>query len=365
MPDKQALLQQYPMGDLTLQNRVVMAPMTRSRADNPENAPTDLHVEYYRQRASAGLIITEGSQISKRAVGYVNTPGIYSVPQIEGWKKVTQAVHDEGGRIFLQLWHVGRMSHPDFHDRELPLAPSAVNPNGKSFTPQGFKDTVTPKAMTIDDVRQTIIDFKQGAKNAMEAGFDGVEIHASNGYLFHQFFNKCSNMRTDRYGGSIENRARILFEVIDEMKKVMPQERIGIRLNPSLHGAFGMTVDEETTPTFDHIIRRLNEHDLAYLHLSEPFTDVSKVPYAEPNIAGRYRPMYEGTLLINGGFDQDKGNRIIADGFADLVAFAKLFISNPDLPRRFELNAELAKWDQATFYTPGGQGYTSYPEVLR
>lgn len=337
--------------------------MTRSRANNPENAPTDLHVKYYRQRASAGLIITEGSQISKRAVGYVNTPGIYSVPQIEGWKKVTQAVHNEGGKIFLQLWHVGRMSHPDFHDGELPLAPSAVNPNGKSFTPQGFKDTVTPKAMTIDDIKKTVIDFRQGAKNAMEAGFDGVEIHASNGYLFHQFFNKCSDIRTDLYGGSIENRARILFEVIDEMKKVMPDKRIGVRLNPSLHGAFGMTVDEETIPTFDHVIRRLNKYDLAYLHLSEPFTDVSNVPYAERNIAARYRPIYKGTLMINGGFNQEKGNKIIEDELADLVAFAKLFISNPDLPRRFELNAELAKWDQATFYTPGELGYISYPEM--
>jgi N-ethylmaleimide reductase len=365
MQEKQALLKPYAMGDLTLRNRVVMAPMTRSRANNPENAPTDLHVDYYRQRASAGLIITEGSQISKRAVGYVNTPGIYSVPQIEGWRKVTEAVHDEGGRIFLQLWHVGRMSHPDFHDGELPLAPSAVNPEGKSFTTQGFKDTVTPRAMTLDEIGQTINDFKHGAKNAIEAGFDGVEIHASNGYLFHQFFNKCSNMRTDRYGGSIENRARILFEVIDEMKKAVPENRIGIRLNPSLHGAFGMMVDEETIPTFDYIVQRLNEYDLSYLHLSEPFTDVSKVPYAEPNIARRYRPMYEGTLMINGGFDQEKGNKIIEYRLADLVAFAKLFISNPDLPRRFELNAELAKWDQAAFYTPGEQGYTNYPEMQR
>ncbi len=365
MTDRQALLQHYQLGDQTLQNRVVMAPMTRSRANNPENAPTDLHAKYYRQRASAGLIIAEGSQISRRAVGYVNTPGIYSVPQIEGWKKVTQAVHDEGGKIFLQLWHVGRMSHPDFHDGELPLAPSAVNPNGKSFTPQGFKDTVMPRAITIDDIRQTITDFRQGAKNAMKAGFDGVEIHASNGYLFHQFFNRCSNIRTDQYGGSIENRARFLFEVIDEMKKAVPENRIGIRLNPSLHGASGMTVDEETIPTFDHIVQRLNEYNLAYLHLSEPFTDVSNVPAAETNIAARYRPIYKGTLMINGGFDQEKGNKILRCGLADLVAFAKLFISNPDLPRRFELNGELAKWDQATFYTPGEKGYTDYPEMQR
>ena len=361
MSKEQALLKEYIMGDIKLRNRVVMAPMTRSRANNPENAPTDLMAKYYEQRASAGLIITEGSQISKRAVGYINTPGIYSTAQVEGWKKVTKAVYDKGGKIFLQLWHVGRMSHPDFHNGELPLAPSAMNPNEKSYTSKGFKDSVTPKAMTINDIKQTVQDFRQGAKNAMDAGFDGVEIHASNGYLLHQFFNRTSNIRTDGYGGSIENRAMILFEVIDEIKKVMPENHIGVRLNPSLHGAFGMTLDEETIPTFDYIVEQLNDYNLAYVHLSEPFTDVTNVPYAEPNIAKRYRPKYKGTLIINNNFDQEKGNKVIEEGLADLVAFGKLFISNPDLPKRFELNAKLAGWDEQTFYTPGEKGYTEYP----
>jgi N-ethylmaleimide reductase len=361
MSKEQALLKEYIMGDIKLRNRVVMAPMTRSRANNPENAPTDLMAKYYEQRASAGLIITEGSQISKRAVGYINTPGIYSTAQVEGWKQVTKAVHDKGGKLFLQLWHVGRMSHPDFHNGELPLAPSAINPNEKSFTPKGFKNTVPPKAMTINDIKQTVQDFRQGAKNAMDAGFDGVEIHASNGYLLHQFFNRTSNIRTDDYGESIENRARILFEVIDEIKKVMPENHIGVRLNPSLHGAFGMTLDEETIPTFDYIVEQLNDYNLAYVHLSEPFTDVTNVPYAEPNIAKRYRPKYKGTLIINNNFDQEKGNKVIEEGLADLVAFGKLFISNPDLPKRFELNDKLAKWDEQTFYTPGEKGYTDYP----
>ena len=361
MSKEQALLKEYIMGDIKLRNRVVMAPMTRSRANNPENAPTDLMAKYYEQRASAGLIITEGSQISKRAVGYINTPGIYSTAQVEGWKQVTKAVYDKGGKIFLQLWHVGRMSHPDFHNGELPLAPSAMNPNEKSYTPKGFKDSVTPKAMTINDIKQTVQDFRQGAKNAMDAGFDGVEIHASNGYLLHQFFNRTSNIRTDDYGGSIENRAVILFEVIDEIKKVMPENHIGVRLNPSLHGAFGMTLDEETIPTFDYIVEQLNDYNLAYVHLSEPFTDVTNVPYAEPNIAKRYRPKYKGTLIINNNFDQEKGNKVIEEGLADLVAFGKLFISNPDLPKRFELNDKLAKWDEQTFYTPGEKGYTDYP----
>ncbi|MFD0977348.1 alkene reductase [Salinimicrobium gaetbulicola] len=361
MSDKQALLKPYSKGTLTLSNRVVMAPMTRSRASNEENKATgDLHGEYYKQRASAGLIITEGSQISKQAVGYINTPGIYSREQVEGWKEVTQKVHEADGKIFIQLWHVGRMSHPDFHNGDLPVAPSAINPGEKSYTPEGFKDTVTPKAMSIEEIKQTIEDYKNAAKNSMEAGFDGVEIHSSNGYLLHQFFNGTSNHRTDEYGGSIENRAKILFEVIDAIKEVMPEHKIGLRLNPSLNGIFGMTMDEETIPTFDYIIKKLNDYDLAYLHLSEPFNDVSDIPYAETEIAKRYRPMYDGTLIINAGFDQESGNKVLAAGNADLVAFGKPYISNPDLVERFEQDVPLSDWDQDTFYTPGKEGYLDY-----
>ncbi len=335
--------------------------MTRSRADNPGNAPTDLIAEYYTQRASAGLIISEGSQISKRAVGYINTPGIYSDEQVEGWRKVTDAVHAKGGKIFIQLWHVGRMSHPDFHNGELPLSASAFNPNSESYTPQGFKETVTPKAMTIEEIKETIKDYGNAAKNAMAANFDGVEIHSSNGYLLHQFFSRTSNVRTDEYGGSIENRARVLFEVLAEIKKHVPENRIGVRLNPSLHGVFGMTLDEETIPTFDYIVNRLNDYELSYLHLSEPFTDVTDVPGAEPNIAKHYRPIYNGTLIINTAFDREKGNRIIDEKLADLVAYGKPYISNPDLVERFEAKAEIAEWDESSFYTPGSKGFTDYP----
>ena len=363
MSTKQPLLQPIKVGDLELSNRVWMAPMTRSRAANEGNVPFDIHVNYYKQRASAGLIISEGSQVSKQAVGYINTPGIYSQEQVEGWKKVTQAVHEEGGHIFIQLWHVGRISHPDFHNGELPLAPSAINPHAKSFTPKGFKETVTPKEMTIAEIKQTVLDFKNAAKNAMEAGFDGVEIHSSNGYLFHQFFNRSSNTRMDEYGGSIENRTKFLFEVIDAIKEVMPENRIGLRLNPSLNGIFGMEADEETIPTFDYIVEKLNQYDLAYLHLSEPFNDVSKVPYLVTEIAKHYRPMYKGTLVINAGFDQEKGNKFILEGLADAVAYGKPFISNPDLPKRFEIGAELAPFDQDTFYTPGEKGFTDYPSL--
>lgn len=351
------------MGDLTLKNRVVMAPMTRSRADNEDSAPTEMHTEYYKQRSGAGLIISEGSQVSKRAVGYINTPGIHNPKQIEGWEKVTKAVHDEGGKIFMQLWHVGRISHPDFHNGDKPISASAINPNSEVYTQNGFKDTVTPKEMTRDEIKDTVQEFKRAAKNAVDADFDGIEIHSSNGYLFHQFFNNSSNKRTDDYGGSDENKARILFEVLDAVKVFYPENRIGVRLNPSLHNIFGMTADEETIPTFEYIVKRLNDYDLAYLHLSEPFNDVSDVDFLVKDIAKHFRPLYKGTLMINSNFDQEKGNKVIENGDADLVAYGKLFISNPDLPKRFEKNAELADWDKDTFYVPGEKGYTDYPTL--
>ncbi|MGO4913070.1 alkene reductase [Leeuwenhoekiella sp. W20_SRS_FM14] len=361
MKTDQPLLESFVLGDITLKNRVVMAPMTRSRADNPGNVPTDIHVKYYTQRAGAGLIITEGSQVSKRAVGYIHTAGIHTEEQIEGWKKVVDAVHAEDGKIFIQLWHVGRMSHPDFHNGEKPLAPSAVNPNAQAYTQDGFKDTVAPKEMTLAEIEETQQEFVDAAKNALEAGFDGVEIHSSNGYLFHQFFNSKANLRSDNYGGSIENRVRFFFETLDKVKEVVPENKIGVRLNPSLNDVFGIEATEDTIPTFDHIIERLNNYDLAYLHLSEPFTDVSDIDFLETEIAKRYRPIYKGNLMINGGFTQDKGNEVIKEGNADLVAFGKLYISNPDLAERFALNAPIAKWDDDTFYTQGAKGYTDYP----
>lgn len=361
MKEEQALLKSFEIGNLTLKNRLVMAPLTRSRANNSGRVPNDLMVEYYRQRSGAGLIITEGSQISERAIGYINTPGIHTPAQVEGWKKVTEAVHEEDGKIFIQLWHCGRMSHPKFHDGEKPLAPSAVNPNSKSFTPDGLEDTVEPKEMTVAEIHETVNEYKKAAENAKEAGFDGVEIHSSNGYLIHQFFNENSNLRTDDYGGSIKNRARFLFEVIDALCEVWDENRIGVRLNPSLHNDFGIIATPETIPTFDHIVEKLNAYDLAYVHFTEPPASVKETGFLVADIAKHYRPLYSGTLMINGGFDQEKGNKIIEDGSADLVAYGRLFISNPDLPQRFEKNAELQEWDKDTFYTPGEKGYTDYP----
>lgn len=359
--EKQALLQPYKLGNLSLKNRIIMAPMTRNRADNPKKAPTDMHVEYYSQRAGAGLIITEGSQVSERGIGYVNTPGIHTTEQVEGWKKVTEAVHEKDGKIFMQLWHVGRISHPKFHNGDKPLAPSAINPNEQVYTPEGFEKTTEPKEMSIQEIQETIQEFKHAANMAKDAGFDGVEIHSSNGYLFHQFFNKNANQRTDDYGGNIPNRARFFFDVIEAISEVWPENQIGCRFNPSLHKSFGIVASEESIPTFDYIIEKLNAYDLAYVHLSEPFTDVSDVPYLETEIARHYRKIYKGTLMINNGFDRESGNKVIEDGDADLVAYAKWFISNPDLPKRFENKWPLARFDKDTFYTPGKKGYTDYP----
>ncbi|WP_035695891.1 alkene reductase [Christiangramia portivictoriae] len=359
--EKQALLQTYQLGDLNLKNRVIMAPMTRSRAENDANAPTDMHVKYYTQRAGAGLIISEGSQVSSRAVGYINTAGIHSAEQVEGWKKVTEAVHNEGGKIFIQLWHVGRISHPKFHNGDKPLAPSPVNPNTEVFTPDGQEKTEEPKAMSVQEIQETVQEFKSAAQNAKDAGFDGVEIHSSNGYLIHQFFNKNSNQRTDEYGGSIPNRARFFFEVLDAINEVWPENRIGCRFNPSLHKIFGIMASEESIDTFDYIIEKLNAYDLAYIHLSEPFSDVSDVPYLITDIAKHYRKIYKGTLMINAGFDRESGNKVIEEGNADLVSYAKWYISNPDLVKRFENKWPLASYNEDTFYTPGEEGYIDYP----
>ena len=359
--EKSILFTPYELSGLTLQNRMVMAPMTRSRSDNEGNVATTLTAQYYEQRATAGLIITEGTFISKKAVGFINVPGIYSDDQVAGWKLVTDAVHAKGGKIFAQIWHVGRMSHPDLHNGELPLAPSAINPNAKAFTNNGFVDTVAPVAMTIEDIQQTIRDFTQAAANAVRAGFDGVELHAANGYLLHQFFNGCSNQRTDVYGGSIENRARILFEILEALKAVIPMNRVGVRLNPSMHNAQGMLIDEQTIPTHEYIVQRMNDYDLAYLHLTEPFVPVENVPHAVTKVAKHFRPLYKGTLIINKGFDKAKAIQVLEDGDADLVAFGVPFIANPDLVKRYETDAPLNTADPATFYVPGAKGYTDYP----
>lgn len=352
------LLTTYTMGDMKLSNRVVMAPMTRSRAGEG-NVPTELNAKYYRQRASAGLIISEGTQISKQGVGYPWTPGIHSGEQIEGWKKVTDAVHEEGGRIFAQIWHVGRISHPYFHDGELPVAPSAVKPEGQAFTPEGMKDFVKPRALETEEIAGVIDDYVQAAKNAMKAGFDGVEIHGANGYLIDQFIQDATNQRTDRYGGSKKNRARFALEVTEAVADAIGSKRTGIRLSPS--GEFNDMYDSNSKETFTYLIEQLNPLDLAYLHLVEPLSDVSDKPNYADNVAAFYRPAYNGTLIICGGYDRESGIEVLEAGNADLVAYAQLFLANPDLPERFAQNASLNEPDSDTFYGGREEGYTDYP----
>ncbi|MFZ1980226.1 MAG: alkene reductase [Smithella sp.] len=363
---EQTLLKPLSIGKYDLPNRIFMAPMTRSRADNPENAPTPLHALYYSQRATAGLIITEGSQISRQGAGYINTPGIYSAAQIEGWRLVTKAVHEKGGHIFLQIWHVGRISHPDFHDGMLPVAPSAINPHDRSYTPQGFKETVIPHALMIDEIHAIVQDFKKAAVNAISAGFNGVEIHSANGYLIHQFFTNCSNTRTDAYGGSHENKARFFFEVLDAVGGSIGFERVGIRLNPSAHGFFGITIDQDTIPTFEHVVGRLNDYpNLAYAHLVEPMLPVDNVPYAVKDIAKHFRPLYRGKFVTNCGYTAESADRVIAEGYADAMSFGSSYIANPDLVERIGQGLPWAKPDASTYYTPGPKGYTDYPAMSK
>lgn len=355
------LFESAQVGATEVKNRVFIAPMTRSRSDNPDAVPTDIHVEYYKQRASSGLIITEGTVVSPRGVGYINVPGIYSDKQVEAWKKVTEGVHEAGGKIFMQIWHVGRISHPSFHNGELPHAPSAINPNMKVFTDKGPQDTVTPKEMTVEEIKTTVQDFKNAAANAMKAGFDGIEIHSSNGYLFHQFFTNCSNKRTDEYGGNDENKTRFFFEVLDAISEVMPLNRVGVRLNPMMHDLMGIKIDEETTKTFEYIITRLNDFDLAYLHLSRPFKDADDNPNFIKDVIGHFRPLYKGFLIANFAYDKESGEAELTSGRADAIAYGKPFISNPDLVERFKNDWPLAEFDNSTFYTPGAKGYTDYP----
>lgn len=360
----QPLLRPYRMGKHLLANRVVMAPLTRCRATNPDLAPTDLHTRYYAQRASAGLIITEGTWISRDAVGWHDVPGLFTDGQVRGWAAVTDAVHQQGGVIFTQLWHAGSTSHPDFFAGTAPLAPSAVNPGLRSPTPSGNKPTVTPRAMTRDDIRATINDYATAAANALRAGFDGVQLQAGFNYLISQFLNPRTNVRTDAYGGSIENRARLLFEVLDAVGDHIDIGRVGVKAGPAWaeHGEFVSTAD--TLATTEHVIDRLNDYPSAHWLLMGAMADLSGGPLSELQADGmfsHFRPRYRGTLIANVGMTRQRGNTLIADGLADLVAFGETFIANPDLPARFAALAPTQRSDRALHYTPGPHGYTDYP----
>lgn len=350
----------YTLGALQLKNRMVMAPLTRSRAEQG-NLPSSMAVTYYTQRAGAGLIITEATQVSAGGQGYIATPGIHTDAQLEAWKKVTDAVHQAGGLIFMQLWHVGRISHPDFRGGELPVAPSAIAPRGvQTYTAQGLKDIPTPRALETDEIPGIIEEFRQGAQNAKAAGFDGVEVHGANGYLLDQFLEDGTNQRTDQYGGSLENRARLLFEVIEAVTQVWDSNRVGVRLSPG--GTFNDMCDCHPQETFGYVARRLSKLNLSYLHLIEPSPPQGEHPMPDLS-AGFFRPLYQGTLMAASGYTLERANAVLQAGLADLVAFGQLFLANPDLPERFRRGAPLNKPNPQTYYGGGAEGYIDYPAL--
>ena len=353
------LLTPLQLGDYTLKNRVVMAPLTRMRAD-ADLAPTELNVEYYRQRASAGLIVTEASQISKLAQGYPMTPGIYSDKQVAGWKKVTDAVHEENGRIFLQLWHVGRISHSSFHPEEgLPVAPSAIAPGGETLTAEWQQlPYETPRALETEEIKALPLTYRQAAINAKNAGFDGVELHSANGYLLNQFLHATTNHRTDEYGGSVENRAKLVLEVVHQLIDVLGAGKVGIRLSPFTFA--GDIYDPDALPVYEYLLKELDARKLAYIHMVRArSTEIEdqKVFENEKELWNSY----SGTIIAADAFTPETATEYVEKNRADAVAFGRNFISNPDLPKRIEANAELNAYDRTTFYGGNEKGYTDYP----
>jgi len=346
------------VGALTLPNRVVMAPLTRNRAD-AGNVPTEMNARYYTQRAAAGLIISEATQVSAQGVGYPLTPGIHGDEQVAGWKRVVDSVRAAGGRMFLQLWHVGRISHPSLQPNgELPVAPSAIRPAGEAVTYEGMKPFVTPRALETDEIPGIVEQYRLGAENAKRAGFDGVEIHNANGYLLDQFLRDGTNKRTDQYGGSLENRARLSLEVLEAVLSVWPSDRVGIRISPS--GVFNDMSDSDPRRTFFYFVEQLNRYDLAYLHVVEP--EPADIEAGVTLVrAKEFRPLFHNRLMACAGYDGPLARLALQRGEIDLAAFGKKFIANPDLPRRLFLHAPLNEPDPETFYGGTAVGYIDYP----
>ncbi|MAF05496.1 MULTISPECIES: alkene reductase [Herbaspirillum] len=354
------LFKPMQLGAVQLQNRIVMAPLTRSRA-KAGDVPTELAAEYYAQRAGAGLIIAEATQISPQGKGYAWTPGIYNESHVAGWKKITDAVHAKGGRIFLQLWHVGRISHPDLQPgNALPVAPSAIKPEGNAFTESGFKPFVEPRALDASELPAIVEQYKIAAQLSLQAGFDGVEIHAANGYLLDQFLRDKTNQRTDNYGGSIENRARLLLEVVEAVTSVIPSERVGIRLSPI--SPANDIADSDPKALFSYVVEQLNRYKLVYLHVVEGATGGPR------EVEGGFdlqilRDLFKGIYIANNGYDLEMAVKARDRNLADLVAFGRPWIANPDLVERFKAGAPLAEINQATLYGGGAEGYTDYPTL--
>ncbi len=346
------LFDRIKIGDTELSNRIIMAPMTRSRA-NDEGVQPPFAAEYYRQRASAGLIVTEAVNVSPMAKGYVRTPGIYTKEQIESWRGVSKAVHAGGGKIFLQIFHTGRIALPDFLPEGVPpVAPSAVKAKGQNYTDEGMKEFVMPREITREEIAQTVKDFGTAAKNAIAAGFDGVELHAASGYIVHQFLSTNANLRADDYGGSIEHRTRFLFETLDAMISEVGASRVGVKFSPRM--PFNDIEDADADEVYPFILEKLNDKHLAYVHVGD---------HAGEGWHRKLRPRYKGIYFAGANFTQESGVQLLAEGGADAIVYGVKFLANPDLPERFKRDAPLNKPEPSTFYTPGEHGYTDYPTL--
>jgi N-ethylmaleimide reductase len=359
----QPLFTPYQMGDLDLPNRIVMAPLTRMRAQSHDHVPTTLQAEYYAQRASAGLIIAEATAISPEGFGWANTAGLWSEEQVRGWGRVTDAVHAAGGRIIAQLWHTGAISHPELRDGLQPVSASDVDPLQVSVTPTGRKPTVRPRPLAKHEIQTTVADFGRAARNALMAGFDGVQVLANYLYLISQFLNATTNLRKDEYGGSFENRSRFLFDVVEAVLNKVDAKRVGVKISP-MHEGGAFAANDETLPITEHAIRKLNEYNLSHLLLMGNTTDLSGTPLAnlaDDGMFRHFRPIYKGTLIANVNMNRERGNRLIEEGFSDLIAFGRPYIANPDLVLRFAAGVPLAEVDWETVYASGAHGYTDYP----
>jgi len=355
------LFEGIQIGPLALRNRVFMAPLTRSRA-GADGVPGELAATYYSQRASAGLIVTEATQISPMGKGYIDTPGIHSAEQVRGWRRVAEAVHQSGGRIFLQLWHVGRISHTSLlPEGARPVAPSAIRARSQTYLATGVAEVSEPVALTVSGIQETLADYGRAAANAKEAGFDGVEIHAANGYLIDQFLRTGSNRRTDEYGGAARNRVRFLAEATERVLEVWASGRVGVRISPTV--GFNDMWDENSVETFGAVVERLNGYGLGYLHVVERAQDSKGSDEAGLALSAQLRSVWKGVYVVNGGYDGVRGEQAVRSGRADAVAYGRAFLANPDLPRRLELGAGLNQADAATFYGGGAAGYTSYPTL--
>ncbi|SEI42501.1 alkene reductase [Pseudomonas sp. NFR16] len=355
------ILQPVTLGGLQLKNRIVMAPMTRSRADDNGIQP-DYAAEYYAQRAGAGLIVTEATNISAQARGYTRTPGIWNEDQITAWKRVTQAVHQREGKIFLQLWHTGRMSHPDMHDGGLPVAPSAIKPHGQIRVHEGMKDFVTPRALRTDEIPLIVEDYRRGAENAKAAGFDGVEIHSANNYLLEQFIRDSTNVRTDRYGGSLENRLRFPLEVVQAVIDVWGAERVGIRISPVTTTPGETPLDSDTMRTFGTYVAALSNLGLLYVHEIEGVTQQSREEVSDVSFAA-LRRAFRGAYIANNQYTLDLAEQTLAAGDADLFSIGRPFIANPDLVARLASGAPLAEAPKAYWYGGDSTGYSDWPTM--